>query len=71
MANNLNQLAKAANVGSLPVSDEVESDIRRACAEIFDMRRLLLTALGLQILNSVADAPPLSETFSESADAQP
>lgn len=45
VANNLNQLAKAANLGSLPVTPETEGDLRRACAE---MRQLLLEALGLR-----------------------
>lgn len=46
MANNLNQLAKAANLGALPVEKEVETDLRDACANITLMRRLLLRALG-------------------------
>lgn len=46
IANNLNQLAKAANIGTLPVTPETESDIRRACAEVQLMRMELLRALG-------------------------
>ena len=46
IANNLNQLAKAANIGTLPVTPETERDIRRACAEIQLMRMELLRALG-------------------------
>lgn len=33
IANNLNQLAKAVNIGALPVVEETETDIRCACAD--------------------------------------
>lgn len=46
IANNLNQLARAVNIGTLPVTPETERDIRRACAEIQLMRMELLRALG-------------------------
>ena len=62
LSSNLNQLAKAAHQGSLPVTQEVEEDLRKACAEIFEMRRLLLQALGLQI---IAEARTVREEFAE------
>lgn len=46
IANNLNQIARAVNIGTLPVTPETERDIRRACAEIQLMRMELLRALG-------------------------
>ena len=46
IANNLNQLAKMANLGTLPVLPDTERDIRRACADVALMRRELLRALG-------------------------
>lgn len=46
IANNLNQLAKAANIGTLPMMPDTERDIRRACADVALMRRELLRALG-------------------------
>lgn len=46
LANNLNQLAKSANSGSLPVTPETEKALREACAEIHQMRSLLMQALG-------------------------
>lgn len=55
LANNLNQLAKAANQGSLPVTPETEDDLRRACAAVFEMRLLLLQALGKRILDTCAE----------------
>jgi len=46
LANNLNQLAYAANIGSLPVTSETLAAIEQACAEVNVMRRALLQALG-------------------------
>ena len=48
IANNLNQLAKAANTGSLPLTPETENSLREACAGIHWMRIALMQALGLQ-----------------------
>jgi len=48
IANNLNQLAKAANFGSLPVTQETEADLRQACADVAAMRSLLMRTLGLK-----------------------
>jgi hypothetical protein len=47
LSQNLNQLAKAANMGSLLVTPETENALRHAAAEVHDMRKLLLKALGL------------------------
>ena len=46
IANNLNQLAYHANVGTLTVDDEARSQIDEAYRTIFGMRSLLLKALG-------------------------
>ncbi len=43
---NLNQLAKAVNTGSLPVTPETEEELRRACAAVLAMREDILNALG-------------------------
>lgn len=48
IANNLNQLARAANVGALPVSPDLEADLMATLAEVREIRRLLLVALGLK-----------------------
>ena len=48
IANNLNQLAKLANTGSLPLTPDVEQDIEEACNHVSDMRAMLIQALGLQ-----------------------
>ena len=46
LSSNLNQLAKAVNSGSLPVTPEVEAELKEACRDIADMRTDLLRALG-------------------------
>lgn len=46
LSQNMNQLAKAVNSGSLPVTPETEADIKEACREISEMRAELLAALG-------------------------
>tara|TARA_R110002110_G_scaffold358064_5_gene567381 strand:- start:38 stop:460 length:423 start_codon:yes stop_codon:yes gene_type:complete len=43
---NLNQLAKAVNTGSLPVTPETEEELRKACAAVLAMREDILSALG-------------------------
>lgn len=43
---NLNQLARAVNSGSLPVTPETETELKDACKEVADMRADLLHALG-------------------------
>lgn len=48
IANNLNQLAKAVNIGVLPMSPNVEEDISEACAAVAAIRRDLMRALGLR-----------------------
>ncbi len=47
LSQNVNQLAKAAHSGSLPVNEEVRSSLLESCAAIRAMRDLLLRALGL------------------------
>lgn len=43
---NLNQLAKAVNTGSLPVTPETEAELQAACREVAAMRDDLMSALG-------------------------
>lgn len=47
IANNLNQIAKAVNIGVLPVTPETKQDIPVACSPVSAMRRYLLSALGM------------------------
>lgn len=45
LSSNLNQLAKAVNTGSLPVTPETEADLQQACRDVTVMREELLRAL--------------------------
>ena len=47
LPNNLNQLARAVNTGSLPVTPDTEARLKDACQAIITMRCDLLQALGL------------------------
>ncbi len=66
LGSNLNQIVKAAHQGSLPVKEELDADLRRACAEVFEMRVLLLRALGLQIIED-SKAPRAGVEFAQVA----
>lgn len=46
LSSNLNQLAKAVNTGSLPVTPETEVELKQACRDVAVMRAELLRALG-------------------------
>ncbi|MBI1238297.1 MAG: hypothetical protein GC199_03035 [Alphaproteobacteria bacterium] len=46
LSSNLNQLAKAVNTGSLPVTPETEAELKEACGEVSALRDELLRALG-------------------------
>lgn len=59
IANNLNQLAHAANTGNLHFDHETKAAIRRASDDIHAMRLLLMQALGLKL---PAAAPPQEST---------
>lgn len=48
ISQNINQLAKAANTGSLPLNAEVHRALLESCESIKAMRSLLMAALGLQ-----------------------
>lgn len=49
LANNLNQLAKAANMGALPLSPEVEEELMTACAAVLAIRMEIMRALGYDV----------------------
>lgn len=48
LSSNLNQLAYAANIGSLPVTPETEAELLAAIGDVRFMRALLLQALGMK-----------------------
>lgn len=45
LSQNLNQLAKAVNMGALPVTPETEAEIQEACRAVKDMRDAMMRAL--------------------------
>lgn len=47
-ANNLNQLAKAANLGTLVITPDVKAQIDESYKMILWVRRMLISALGLK-----------------------
>lgn len=47
LASNLNQLAKAAHTGALPITPDIELELNEACKAVQDMRAHLIAALGL------------------------
>lgn len=49
LSSNLNQLARSANTGSLPVTPDTEAALLEAVAEIREIRRLLIEALNLEV----------------------
>jgi len=49
LANNVNQLARAANTGSLPVTPETEVALLTAVREVSNMRALLIQALDVDV----------------------
>lgn len=50
LANNVNQLAKAANTGSLAVTPDTEEALLTAVREVAQMRALLIQALGVDVM---------------------
>lgn len=48
LSSNLNQIAKAANMGALPLTPDLTRELEAACADVKAMRTNLVAALGLQ-----------------------
>lgn len=45
---NLNQIARAVNMGTLPVTPETEQELYAALRDVRELRRLLIAGLGLK-----------------------
>ncbi len=68
LSQNMNQLAKAAHVGNLPLQPDVERQLISACGDIHSMRVMLMRALGMRIRpDDEAKNESLSQTFSRAA----
>ncbi|KAI93770.1 hypothetical protein T281_14650 [Rhodomicrobium udaipurense JA643] len=48
IASNLNQLARAANIGTLPMTPETEEDLSETIRAVRSLHTLLLRALGMR-----------------------
>ncbi len=48
LASNLNQIAHGVNIGTMPVTPEIQLELYGALKDVRSMRRLLMTALGLK-----------------------
>ncbi len=57
LANNINQLAKAANSGSLPLDDETKAAILKSANSILWLRRTFMRAMGLKLPEAEEDKP--------------
>ena len=80
LSQRLRELAKAAEIGALPVDDDTEKAIRRACDDVRIMRRFLLAALGIRDPGKSADvnescsscfARAVANTSTEPLDQEP
>jgi hypothetical protein len=63
---NLSQLARAAEAGSLFVDDDMKSRLHQACADVKAMRLVLMHALGKEASEG---APAISAIFHDAARA--
>lgn len=48
LSSNLNQLARSANTGTLPVTPDTEAALLAAASDIRDIRRMVIEALNLE-----------------------
>lgn len=63
LSSNLNQLAFAANSGSLECDEDIAAALTAACADIHAMRSMLVTALGLKGARAAPSAPRPRRAF--------
>lgn len=47
-ASNLHQIANAAHIGALPITPELEEELRAACRHVAEVKALLIQAIGLK-----------------------
>jgi len=57
IANNINQLARAANSGSLPVNEDVLKSLFEAVRSIAWMRKKLIEGLGIKAQSDKKESP--------------
>ncbi|MGE0282901.1 MAG: hypothetical protein AB7P20_20120 [Rhizobiaceae bacterium] len=66
IANNLSQLAKAMNIGALPMTPETESEIVAACAAVIAMRGELMRRIHHTFVSSQTGGKPMISGFTAS-----
>ena len=66
---NINQLARAANIGTLPVNDETTRELNRACEDIAAMRWMLMQALGMRLPEGPGPKETVTQTFTRAGSA--
>lgn len=71
IANNLNQLAKAANSGSFYFDRETKAQLAAACDDIRVMRQLLMLALGIKLAEEPKAKQSASQSFARASFARP
>jgi len=71
IANNLNQLARAANSGSFYFDRETKAQISAACGDIQVMRQLLMSALGMQLGGEPLGSQSTSQSFARATATAP
>lgn len=71
IANNLNQLARAANSGSFYFDRETKAQINAACGDIQVMRQLLMSALGMQLGEEPLASQSTSQSFARATATAP
>lgn len=70
IANNLNQLARAANSGSFYFDRDTKAQINAACGDIRVMRQLLMQALGMKLPEESAEQQSTSQGFARAVGYQ-
>lgn len=71
IANNLNQLAKAANSGSLYFDRDTKVALNAACQDIRAMRLLLMVGLGMKPESEAPVAQSTSQSFTRAVGLDP
>lgn len=71
IANNLNQLAKAANSGSFYFDRETKAQLAAACEDVKAMRQLLMLALGMKLGEEPQARQSASQSFARATLARP
>lgn len=71
IANNLNQLARAANSGSHYFDRETKAQLNAACQDIRVMRQLLMQGLGMKFEGEAATPQSTSQSFARAVGPEP